>query len=93
MPELAIDAAPKPKRRHRSPHGLGAFVTDAELIEYLGVPYKTASEAIMVLDRDPASGFPKKQKLWGDRRYLPAVEAWLDRKNGLNVDSSRRNHQ
>jgi hypothetical protein len=59
------------------------FVTDAELIRRLGVPEKIARAAIRMLDRDPRSGFPKKQKLWGDRRYWPAVCAYLDRTNGL----------
>jgi hypothetical protein len=31
------------------------------------------------LDRDRGSGFPQKQALWGNRRYWPAVRAWLDR--------------
>jgi hypothetical protein len=87
------EAEQKTVRRHRSPHGVGLYVTDAELIEYLGVPYKTACVAIAALDRDRSQNFPQKQKLWGDRRYLPAVQAWLDRKNGLTVASSRRDHQ
>lgn len=28
-------------------------------------------------------GFPRKQPLFGDRRYWPAVKAWLDKRNGL----------
>ena len=79
----------KPTRRHRSPNGLGQYVTDLELIEWLGVPYKQASQAIAELDRNPRSGFPKKQKLWGDRRYLPAVKAWLDRASGLTIGASQ----
>lgn len=83
----------KPKRRHRSPHGLGLYVTDLELIEHLGVPPETASLAIRMLDKDTKSGFPPKQKLWGYRRYLPAVEAWLDKVNGLKMDLPRRDKQ
>ena len=73
----------KPKRRHRPRTGMGVYVTDQELIEYLGVPAKTAREAIQEMEKH--AGFPKKQKLWGDRRYLPAVEAWLARHNGLKM--------
>lgn len=76
----------KPKRAHRSPHGPGLYVTDLELIELLGVPERVASQAIEILDLDRRSGFPPKQKLWGNRRYLPAVRAWLDRNNGLKMD-------
>jgi hypothetical protein len=31
-------------------------------------------------------GFPKKQALFGDTRYWPAVKTWLDKHNGLTVD-------
>lgn len=76
--------SPSPtRRRHRSPHGMGVFVTDQELIEFLGIPEKTARAAIAELDRNPRTGFPPKNPLWGDRRYLPAVQKWLDEANGL----------
>jgi hypothetical protein len=66
------------------------YVTDAELIRLLGVPERTARAAIHALDANPASGFPKKQKLWGDRRYWPAVRAYLDRTSGITVEAPRR---
>lgn len=78
----------KTERRHRSPHGPGLYVTDRELIELLGVPEDIASGAIDMLDRDRRSGFPPKQKLWGDRRYLPAVRVWLDANYGLKISTS-----
>ena len=53
------------------------WVTDAELIRRMGVPEKIARQALAMLDRDRASGFPKKQKLWGDRRYWPAVKDYF----------------
>lgn len=68
----------------------GLFVTDAELIRRLGVPEKIAREQIRSLDADPNSGFPRKNKLWGDRRYWPAVTAYLDRANRLNMPASLR---
>jgi hypothetical protein len=36
-----------------------------------------------MLDKDTASGFPKKQALWGGRRYWPAVEHWFQLQNGI----------
>jgi hypothetical protein len=56
------------------------FVTDAELIRRIGVPDKAAREAIRMLEEK--SGFPKKQKLWGDRRYWPAVKVYMDKQYG-----------
>ena len=41
----------KPKRRHRPRTGMGVYVTDQELIEYLGVPAKTAREAIQEFEK------------------------------------------
>lgn len=63
----------------------GLYVTDAEMIRRLGVPERTARQVIRALDANPLSGFPRKSKLWGDRRYWPAVTAYLDRANGLNM--------
>lgn len=57
------------------------WLTDAELIRRMGVPEKTAYEAIRMLDAQ-RSGFPRKEKLWGDRRYWPAVKAYFDRQYG-----------
>jgi len=64
----------------------GLYVTDAELIRRMGVPEKIAYAAIHALDRDRSSNFPQKKALWGNRRYWPAVKAYLDRTNGLKVD-------
>lgn len=57
------------------------FVSDAELIRRLGLPEKTARSRLRELDKKDPS-FPKKQKLWGDRRYWPHVEAYFDRQCG-----------
>ncbi len=65
------------------------YVTDAELIRRMGVPEKIARQALRELDR-PGSGFPRKQALWGNRRYWPAVKAYLDRASGIKVDASQR---
>jgi len=70
------------------------WVTDAELIKRMGVPEKIARAALHALDHERGSGFPQKKALWGNRRYWPAVKAYLDRTNGLKVDASprRSNH-
>jgi hypothetical protein len=66
------------------------YVTDAELIRRLGVPEKVARQAIEMLDRNPrTTGFPQKQALWGNRRYMPAVMDWLARTNA-NLGASER---
>jgi hypothetical protein len=66
------------------------YVTDAELIRRMGVPEKIAREAIRMMDGNPRSGFPKKNALWGNRRYWPAVKAYLDRSAGLNSPVPQR---
>lgn len=66
------------------------FVTDAELMRRLGVPDEIARPAIAMLDRDPTSRFPRKQKMWGDRRYWPAVLAFFDRENGIVANDAAR---
>ena len=64
-------------------------MTDIELIERLGAPEKIAREAIELLDGDKRSGFPPKQKLWGNRRYWPAIEQWLGVANKLKLGPSK----
>ena len=67
------------------------YITDAELIRRMGVPEKVAREAIRMMDLDPRkSGFPQKDKLWGNRRYWPAVKDYLDHKNRVNIALPRR---
>ncbi|MEH2503692.1 hypothetical protein V1290_002503 [Bradyrhizobium sp. AZCC 1578] len=51
------------------------FLTDAELIRRLGVPEKHMRKILPGLEAN--YGFPRKQRLFGDRRYWPAVKAWL----------------
>ncbi|MCK1337299.1 hypothetical protein IVB38_14990 [Bradyrhizobium sp. 38] len=59
------------------------WVSDAEMIRRLGVPEKVARAALRMLDRDPKSGFPRKQILWGERRYRPAIVAYFDQHYAL----------
>lgn len=63
------------------------FLTDAELIRRLGVPEPDARMAIRQLEAK--SGFPRKQKLWGDRRYWPAVKDYLDKMHGVKSEDRR----
>jgi hypothetical protein len=65
------------------------YVTDDELIQKLGVPERMARAILADLTTKHAA-FPKKQKLWGDRRYWPAVKAYFDRLNGMLPDDAAR---
>lgn len=73
---------PKPETLEREKDNL--WVSDAELIRWMGVPKKQATEALRLLD-EKNSGFPRKQKLWGDKRYKPAVKAYFDKLYGVSV--------
>jgi hypothetical protein len=55
------------------------FMTDEEIIRRLGVPAKIGSETLRMLDANPRSGFPPKQKLWGDRRNWRDVLRYFER--------------
>lgn len=50
------------------------WVTDAELIRRSGVPEKIMRRLLRAFDENKLSGFPKKNKLWGDRRHWPSVK-------------------
>jgi hypothetical protein len=71
----------------------GLFVTDAELIRRLGVPEKIARGALRALDNMGGrhSGFPQKNKLWGNRRYWPAVRQYFDAQYGVGPRAAPRN--
>ena len=79
--------APAPETVEREREKL--YVTDAELIRRLGVPEKLGRVVLRELSTKHL-GFPKKQKLFGDRYYLPAVQAYFNRINGiLPADAAR----
>lgn len=65
------------------------WVLDSELIRRMGVPEKIARETLRMLDSKP-SGFPKKQKVWGDRRYWPAVKDYFDKQHGITLTIPER---
>lgn len=77
---------PKPETIEREKDKL--YLTDAELIRRLGVPAQSARTTIQYLEAK--QGFPRKQQLWGNRRFWPAVQAWLYKHNGLTVGSPER---
>ena len=67
------------------------WLSDAELIRRLGVPEDKARAALRELDK-PGSGFPKKVKLWDDRRWWPAVKEYFDKVYGCSIGlPARRN--
>lgn len=83
------DTATATEPRRRQVRRGGLYVLDVELYEILGVPEKIMRRRLPELEAK--FGFPRKQKLFGDRRYLPAVEAWLNKHNGiLPQDTNRR---
>lgn len=83
------------KRQPRPWGGKGEMVTDIELIERLGVPVNLGYAALHALDENPRSGFPRKQKLWGDRRLWSSVLAYLEATCGgtMDVPDRRKVHE
>jgi hypothetical protein len=81
-------AEPKPERAERN--GDGLYVTEKEMARRIGVDWPTLRPTIEAMDSNPKSGFPKKDKLFGNRRYWPAVHVWLDQYNRMpNVGPGR----
>lgn len=77
---------PAPSTIERERHKL--WVTDTELIRLLGAPEKMARRMLRELDAKP-TGFPKKSKLWGDRRYMPAVMDYFNQNHGATLAPSQ----
>lgn len=59
------------------------FLTDLQIAERWGVCDKTARRAIKALEK--AGGFPKRDPLFGGKRYWPAIDAFMKRRAGLNI--------
>jgi hypothetical protein len=64
-----------PKKDHPAAPEEGLFVSDVELYRRLGVGPRTGRIAVRSLQH---SGFPPKDPLFGNKRYWPAVRAFLD---------------
>jgi hypothetical protein len=56
------------------------YKTDQEIAAIVGVCKEKFSAIAKVLERD---GFPRKDPQFSQKRYFPAVKAWLDRRHGL----------
>lgn len=65
------------------------WVTDHELVCLMGVEVKAGLETLRLLDMRAGSGFPRKKKMWGDRRYLPAVLRYWENENEPRVLAPR----
>lgn len=63
---------------------LGLYVSDEQLYALLGVGKDKGRTAFQVLENE---GFPQKDPLFSDKRYYPAVKAFLDHRNGLGGQS------
>ena len=60
------------------------YLTDRELVRRLGVPMDDGLRTIKHLEEK--HGFPRKQALFGGRRYWPAVKAYFDRLERVNIE-------
>lgn len=82
--------APEPVAEHESDETY--LVRDRELLRMLGMPEKAGLEALRMLDNNPVSGFPKPQKMWGGRRWWPAVKAYFEAQNQrkMGVSTTQR---
>jgi hypothetical protein len=77
--EIPDDENPgSPSSRTNKPNDAreGLFVSDAELYRRLGVGPRTGRQAVMALER--VGQFPRKDPLFGNKRYWPAVVAKLN---------------
>lgn len=88
-----LTLVPEIESEDTSPSRDGLWVTDAEIIRRLGVSEKTGYAAIHRLEKT-GMGFPEKQRVWGKKRYWPAVRAFFDEQYGLKSGPSakRRDH-
>ena len=57
------------------------FISDAEMFRRMGISEKIGRIAIRELEKRLA--FPPKDALFGNKRYWPAVRAFLDARGGV----------
>ena len=84
-----LDHSLVPEIEDQTPSREGLWVTDAEIIRRLGVSEKVGYAALRRLDATGA-GFPPKSKVWGKRRWWPAVKDYFDAKYGLKSGLSSK---
>lgn len=75
--ELSLSPAPPADREVET-----LWVSDAELIRRLGVGEKLGRTILNELITKQG-GFPKKQAVFGHRRYWPAVKLYFDKMNNV----------
>lgn len=63
------------------------FVTEAECADRIGL---STEQFKIALPAATKSGFPMKDPLFNNRRYWPAIQAFLDKRNGLASSFVRR---
>jgi hypothetical protein len=56
------------------------FLTESEIAKRIGLNADQFKNALPALQR---IGFPQPDPLFADRRYWPAIQAFLDRRAGL----------
>jgi hypothetical protein len=59
------------------------FVSDAEMLRRIGISDKIGRIAIRELEKRQV--FPPKDPLFGNKRYWPAVRAFLDARSGVTT--------
>lgn len=64
------------------------YVTDAEIIRRSGIPRDRFYKILPELEGKHR--FPKKNPLFCDRRYWPAVKTWFDGFSGMTASEPRR---
>lgn len=64
------------------------WVTDAELIRRSGVPREIMRRVLRAMDANPRSGFPRKDKLWGNKRHWPTVQAYWKEEQRRKMEAS-----
>ena len=63
------------------------FVTDEELIALLGLPKVKGFRILAaVTKQNVRAPFPRRDPLFADRRYLPAVLQWFDDYFGVRAE-------
>lgn len=73
--------APSPATIERE-KDIDLYVTDAQMIRKLNIPEAVIRPVIKMLDADPRKGFPKKDPLFGGRRYWPSIQQWMANRGG-----------
>jgi hypothetical protein len=59
------------------------FVSDTEMLRRIGISEKIGRVAVRELEKRQV--FPPKDPLFGNKRYWPAVRAFLDARGGLTA--------